>query len=156
MKWFAGADHAGWRLKNQLVEQLRALGDEVEDLGTQGDESVDYPAFGISRFSGTVGHEPFVLPAEEAIRMRLMTRDVIHELWVPELKFKHDLIPAYWIAAVPLLAAALGVEQSPGLFLGELEAVAILNGKRARSPFLVRSAGSPELSSESMWHLEQY
>lgn len=46
MKWFAGADHAGWRLKNQLVEQLRALGDEVEDLGTQGDESVDYPAFG--------------------------------------------------------------------------------------------------------------
>lgn len=48
MKWFAGADHAGWRLKNQLVEQLRALGDEVEDLGTQSDESVDYPAFGTS------------------------------------------------------------------------------------------------------------
>jgi ribose 5-phosphate isomerase B len=46
MKWFAGADHAGWRLKNQLVAQLRALGDEVEDLGTQSDESVDYPTFG--------------------------------------------------------------------------------------------------------------
>ena len=46
MKWYAGADHAGWKLKAALVERLRALGDTVEDLGTNGDESVDYPSFG--------------------------------------------------------------------------------------------------------------
>ena len=46
MKWFAGADHAGYLLKNQLVAMLRALGDEVEDLGTNEDKSVDYPTYG--------------------------------------------------------------------------------------------------------------
>ena len=45
-RWFAGADHAGVGLKNQLVATLRGLGDEVEDLGTHGDASVDYPDFG--------------------------------------------------------------------------------------------------------------
>ncbi len=46
MKWFAGADHAGYLLKNQLVAVLRALGDEVEDLGTNDEKSVDYPSYG--------------------------------------------------------------------------------------------------------------
>lgn len=46
MKWYAGADHAGYALKNQLVAMLRELGDEVEDLGTDSAESVDYPDFG--------------------------------------------------------------------------------------------------------------
>ena len=46
MKWFAGADHAGLAMKNQLVAALRALGDEVEDLGTHDEKSVDYPSYG--------------------------------------------------------------------------------------------------------------
>ncbi len=46
MKWYAGADHAGWKLKDALVAQLRALGDSVEDLGTNSDDSVDYPTYG--------------------------------------------------------------------------------------------------------------
>ena len=46
MKWFAGSDHAGVTLKRQLVESLRKLGDEVEDLGTTDEQSVDYPDFG--------------------------------------------------------------------------------------------------------------
>jgi ribose 5-phosphate isomerase B len=45
MKWFVGADHAGVELKDRLVAQLRALGDEVEDFGTHGDASVDYPDY---------------------------------------------------------------------------------------------------------------
>lgn len=36
-------DHAGVDLKNVLKEDLRALGFEVLDLGTQGSDSVDYP-----------------------------------------------------------------------------------------------------------------
>jgi ribose 5-phosphate isomerase B len=46
MRWFAGCDHAGVALKRQLVEALRRLGDEVEDLGCVDETSVDYPDFG--------------------------------------------------------------------------------------------------------------
>lgn len=46
MKWYAGSDHAGLPLKRALVAQLRALGDEVIDIGTDNETSVDYPEFG--------------------------------------------------------------------------------------------------------------
>jgi ribose 5-phosphate isomerase B len=41
-----GSDHGGARLKNFLVQLLRARGVEVHDCGTRGDEPVDYPDFG--------------------------------------------------------------------------------------------------------------
>jgi ribose 5-phosphate isomerase B len=41
-----GSDHGGVELKNYLVAWLRSQGAEVQDLGTQGHESVDYPDFG--------------------------------------------------------------------------------------------------------------
>jgi ribose 5-phosphate isomerase B len=47
MKWIVGADHAGFELKRHLVEVLRKLGDEVEDLGTHTGASVDYPDFAV-------------------------------------------------------------------------------------------------------------
>jgi ribose 5-phosphate isomerase B len=40
-----GADHAGVALKDALVEDARALGHEVRDMGTNGTESVDFPDF---------------------------------------------------------------------------------------------------------------
>ena len=46
MKWFAGCDHAGLPLKRYLVETLRTRGDEVVDLGTHDEASVDYPHYG--------------------------------------------------------------------------------------------------------------
>lgn len=45
-RWFAGCDHAGLALKRQLVAMLRALGDDVTDVGTHDEASVDYPQFG--------------------------------------------------------------------------------------------------------------
>jgi ribose 5-phosphate isomerase B len=38
-----GADHAGYELKQRLIETAGELGHEVDDLGTDGPESVDYP-----------------------------------------------------------------------------------------------------------------
>ena len=38
MKIALGADHAGAELKNQLVEAVRALGDEPLDLGGDGSD----------------------------------------------------------------------------------------------------------------------
>ncbi|HWO42531.1 MAG TPA: ribose 5-phosphate isomerase B [Candidatus Eisenbacteria bacterium] len=41
-----GSDHGGVDLKDFLLEFLRARGLAVEDCGTQGHASVDYPDFG--------------------------------------------------------------------------------------------------------------
>ncbi len=41
-----GADHAGYRLKELLASHLRELGHEIEDCGTDSEESVDYPVYG--------------------------------------------------------------------------------------------------------------
>ncbi|RMG07700.1 MAG: ribose 5-phosphate isomerase B [Planctomycetota bacterium] len=46
MKIYAGSDHAGFHLKQRLVELARTLGHEVEDLGPATPERVDYPDFG--------------------------------------------------------------------------------------------------------------
>ena len=46
MRIALAADHAGYLLKDELVQWLRAAGHEVQDLGTNGPESVDYPQFG--------------------------------------------------------------------------------------------------------------
>ncbi len=40
------SDHAGYALKETLKEELQVLGHRVEDLGTHGPQSVDYPDFG--------------------------------------------------------------------------------------------------------------
>jgi len=41
-----GSDHGGVELKDFLVGYLRAKGEQVDDVGTQGGESVDYPDYG--------------------------------------------------------------------------------------------------------------
>jgi ribose 5-phosphate isomerase B len=46
MRIALAADHAGYVLKDELVGWLREQGHDVEDLGTNSSESVDYPQFG--------------------------------------------------------------------------------------------------------------
>jgi ribose 5-phosphate isomerase B len=56
-----GSDHAGYELKDRLKEHLLARGHKVDDRGTHGPESVDYPDFahavadGVSRQTGDLG-----------------------------------------------------------------------------------------------------
>ena len=45
MRIAAGADHAGYALKQRLVARLRQAGHEVEDYGTHSEDSCDYPDF---------------------------------------------------------------------------------------------------------------
>lgn len=46
MKIAAGADHAGFAVKQAVVRRLRAQGHEVVDVGTfDGETSVDYPDY---------------------------------------------------------------------------------------------------------------
>ncbi|MBR4682162.1 MAG: ribose 5-phosphate isomerase B [Elusimicrobiaceae bacterium] len=45
MKIAIGCDHAGFTLKNTVAEQVRRLGHEVLDCGTDSPERADYPDF---------------------------------------------------------------------------------------------------------------
>lgn len=47
MKIIVGCDHGGFDLKEQILDHLRGLTHEVEDIGTFSRESVDYPAIAI-------------------------------------------------------------------------------------------------------------
>jgi cytochrome c oxidase subunit 2 len=65
----------------------------VNVTGAKWEWQFSYPGYGIVARSGTVGRQPLVVPADEAIRFNLISQDVIHSFWVPELDFKRDLIP---------------------------------------------------------------
>lgn len=45
MKVAIGADHAGFPLKQTVIEAVRAAGHEPVDLGTHSTEAVDYPDY---------------------------------------------------------------------------------------------------------------
>ncbi|MBI4140611.1 ribose 5-phosphate isomerase B [Candidatus Woesearchaeota archaeon] len=45
MKIFIGADHAGFKLKEDIIKYLKTLKISFDDLGTSSDERVDYPDF---------------------------------------------------------------------------------------------------------------
>ena len=45
MKVVIGADHGGYELKRKLVEHLKRQGHEVQDVGTDSTDAVDYPVF---------------------------------------------------------------------------------------------------------------
>jgi ribose 5-phosphate isomerase B len=45
MRIAVGCDHAGFPLKGPAVEELKRLGHEVIDLGTNSTDAVDYPDF---------------------------------------------------------------------------------------------------------------
>lgn len=45
MKVFLGSDHAGFGLKEEIKKHLHKKGFEVQDLGTDSEESTDYPDY---------------------------------------------------------------------------------------------------------------
>jgi cytochrome c oxidase subunit 2 len=65
----------------------------VDVTGAKWEWTFRYPVYGITRRSGTVGRQPLVVPTGEAVRFNLATTDVIHAFWVPEVRYKRDLIP---------------------------------------------------------------
>jgi ribose 5-phosphate isomerase B len=45
MKLAVGSDHAGFALKNRLLDRLRSAGHDVRDFGSDSDASTDYPDY---------------------------------------------------------------------------------------------------------------
>lgn len=52
-----------------------------------------YPQYGITARSGTVDRQPLVVPTNQAIRFNLVSQDVIHSFWVPQLNYKRAVFP---------------------------------------------------------------
>jgi cytochrome c oxidase subunit II len=65
----------------------------IDVTGAKWEWQFAFPAHGFSVRSGTVGRRPLVVPTGEAIRFNLRSADVIHSFWIPELRYKRDLIP---------------------------------------------------------------
>ncbi|NOX97968.1 MAG: ribose 5-phosphate isomerase B [Nitrospirae bacterium] len=57
MKIAIGSDHAGWEMKEDLKLFLEKMGHEVQDLGTHGPESVDYPDYALAVAKAVVGED---------------------------------------------------------------------------------------------------
>ncbi len=48
MRIVVGADHRGYALKETIAARLRSSGHEVLDVGTDGEEPVDYPDYALA------------------------------------------------------------------------------------------------------------
>lgn len=57
MRIAVGCDHAGFRLKAPAVRELKRLGHDVIDLGTNSDAAVDYPDFAQAVGEAVMRHE---------------------------------------------------------------------------------------------------
>jgi cytochrome c oxidase subunit 2 len=79
------------RVDTVSLRQTPAL--TVNVVGAKWEWEFRYPRYGIIQRSGTIGRRPLVVPVNRPIRFNLSSQDVIHAFWVPELRFKRDLIP---------------------------------------------------------------
>ena len=68
-----GADHGGYKLKEELKPFLKELGYSVEDVGTHSDDSCDYPDYAF-KVAETVGKAASGLPAFPSVMGILICR----------------------------------------------------------------------------------
>jgi cytochrome c oxidase subunit 2 len=54
-----------------------------------------YPGGVVQAGDGLTRPATLVVPAGRPVRFRLTSRDVVHALWVPELRAKYDAVPGY-------------------------------------------------------------
>jgi len=57
LKIAIAADHAGFRLKQAITDRLEASGYSVLDMGTDTDESCDYPSYAVQVSRAVAGGE---------------------------------------------------------------------------------------------------
>lgn len=64
----------------------------IDVTASQWEWTFYYPSSGITERSGFIGRQPLVVPTNQPVRFNLYSRDVIHAIWLPYLRYKHDLI----------------------------------------------------------------
>jgi ribose 5-phosphate isomerase B len=78
MKVALAADHGGYAVKRRLAEELRKLGHQVVDFGTDSTESCDYPDFGIpaARSVASGQNERAILVCTNGIGMGMLANRI--------------------------------------------------------------------------------
>jgi len=99
MKIALGADHAGFRAKEELKKWLEAHGHQVQDVGTHSEEPTDYPDY-----ARLVGHSVREKQSDRGIlvcgtgigvamaanKIRGIRAAVCHDLFTAEVARKHN------------------------------------------------------------------
>lgn len=78
MRVAVGSDHAGFRLKEFVKQYLRDRGHEVDDFGTDSEESVDYPDYArpVAESVAAGRHELGVLVCSNGVGMSITANKV--------------------------------------------------------------------------------
>ena len=79
--------------QRQVDELAARPGLRVDVTAAKWNWRFDYPAEGITRISGATRPTALVVPSDTTVRFTLTSRDVIHSIWIPEVRFKRDAFP---------------------------------------------------------------
>ncbi len=99
MKIAVGCDHAGFVLKQAILEELRARGVEVADCGTEGTASCDYPDFAarVAELVSAGGAERGVLMCGTGLGMSMVANRfrgvraaACHDEFTAEMSRRHN------------------------------------------------------------------
>jgi len=99
MRVAVGADHGGFRLKEELVQLLKEEGHDVDDVGTHSEDSVDYPDFAeaVSRLVSEGAAEVGLLVCGTGIGQSIVANKVagvraavIHDVTTAHLAREHN------------------------------------------------------------------
>jgi len=99
MKIVVGADHAGFKVKEQVKQLLQELGHTVIDVGTSSEEACDYPEFAekAARKVGAGDADRAVLLCGTGIGMAMTANRVkgvlaatVHDRVTAEMSRKHN------------------------------------------------------------------
>ena len=123
MKIALGADHAGFAIKEAVKAALRIAGHDVNDFGTTGEASCDYPDFAaqVARAVGGGQAERGVLVCGTGIGMGMVANKiagvraaVCHDALTVEMSRRHNDANVLCLGArvVPDAAAQVGLVQS--------------------------------------------
>lgn len=52
-----------------------------------------YPAYRLTVRSGVTGMGTFVVPVGEPVKFSVISSDVVHAFWIPQVRYKHDANP---------------------------------------------------------------
>ena len=79
------------RVDTVANQQLPAL--TINVTAAKWEWEFSYPSYGFTVRSGIASRHSLVVPTGEAVRFNMASIDVIHAMWIPEARYKHDLIP---------------------------------------------------------------
>lgn len=143
MRIAIASDHAGFKLKQDLVKYLGELGDTVVDLGTNSEDPVDYPDYAVAVGNAVLGGaaERGVLICGSGVgasvaanKLKGIRAGICHDTYSAHQGVEHDDMNVLVLGARvigPALARELAAAFVHATFSGEARHVRRLNKVKA-------------------------